>query len=80
MADTEQKADDGGPGEKEANKAPSPKPDTQDANDVAPPLITVSKGRAPHQPPELYWNKFYICVKESIISTLLFLRFTPMWA
>ena len=44
MADTEQKADDGGPGEKEANKAPSPKPDTQDSNDVSPPLITVSKG------------------------------------
>ena len=50
MADTEQAptpAPAGGedqPGEKEANKAPSPKPDTQDSNDVAPPLISVSKG------------------------------------
>lgn len=42
MADTEQAATtatDGGPSEKEANKADSPKPDQE----VAPPLITTSK-------------------------------------
>lgn len=31
--------DDGGPSEKEANKPPSPKPDTE----VAPPLVSVDK-------------------------------------
>ena len=37
MADV---VDEGGAGQKEANKAPSPKPDTEDAGDIAPPLIT----------------------------------------
>ena len=37
MADTED-----APGEKEQNKAPSPKPDQDD--EVAPPLISVGKG------------------------------------
>lgn len=41
MADTEAPQDEGGPGEKELNKTPSPKPD-QDPQEVAPPL--VSKG------------------------------------
>lgn len=39
MADTEQ---DPGPGEKEANKPPSPKPDQE--GEVAPPLVSVPKG------------------------------------
>ena len=35
----------GNVGDKEANKTPSPKPDQDEAqNEVAPPLITVSKG------------------------------------
>ena len=38
MADTEQ---DPGPGEKEANKPPSPKPDQE--GEVAPPLVSVAK-------------------------------------
>ena len=38
MADTEQ---DPGPGEKEANKPPSPKPDTEQG-EVAPPLVSVA--------------------------------------
>ena len=43
MADTEVTAPaDEVPGEKETNKSPSPKPD----RDVAPPLISVSKGEA----------------------------------
>ncbi len=42
MADTE--AADPPPGEKEANKPPSPKPDTEDKpGEVAPPLVTSSK-------------------------------------
>ena len=39
MADTEQ---DPPPGEKEANKPPSPKPDTE-GTEVAPPLVSVTK-------------------------------------
>lgn len=39
MADTEQ---DPGPGEKEANKPPSPKPDT---DEVAPPLVSTTKSK-----------------------------------
>jgi len=39
MADVET---DPGPGEKEANKPPSPKPDTE--GEVAPPLISTKKG------------------------------------
>ena len=38
MADT-----DDAPGEKEQNKAPSPKPD-QESDEVAPPLIESKKG------------------------------------
>lgn len=41
MADTEQ---DPGPGEKEANKPPSPKPD-QEQGEVAPPLVSTSKSK-----------------------------------
>ena len=39
MADTEQEA-----GDKEANKPPSPKPD-QEPGEVAPPLVSVAKGK-----------------------------------
>ena len=42
MADTEQ--DPGPVGEKEANKPPSPKPDT-DTTEVAPPLVTTTKSK-----------------------------------
>ena len=38
MADTEQEP---APGEKEANKPPSPKPD-QEPGEVAPPLVSVT--------------------------------------
>ena len=34
---------DDAPGEKEQNKAPSPKPDTE-SDEVAPPLISTTKG------------------------------------
>ena len=57
MTDVTQNADpatqDEVPGEKETNKAPSPKPDQEDSQEIAPPLITSSKGRPyskPHQP------------------------------
>ena len=33
------------PGEKEANKPPSPKPDQDGGDEVAPPLVTSSKFR-----------------------------------
>ncbi len=52
MADAETAAgnpppEDDVPGEKEANKTPSPKPDQDppESKEVAPPLITVSKGK-----------------------------------
>lgn len=42
MADTEPAQQDPGPGEKEANKPPSPKPDT---DEVAPPLVSTAKSK-----------------------------------